>query len=1641
MTVSVQAKDQYGNHLSTGGANVLISLSGTGTLSATTDNGDGTYTATLSVPTTVGSGSLTATIGGVAVEGNTGSPQTVTVEYSAAAPNKFVITGSGTQIAGSSQDLTITAKDQYGNTVSAFGGDKSLTFSGPSAAPGGTTPFVTDKDGVSVAIGTAGTFTFSNGVASVSGGANGAITLYAAEVVALSVTGEGISSASFGDLSMTVSPAALSTFEVTNTSGGAIGSQTAGTSFDVKIRAVDTYGNTQTSFTGTVDLTSTSTFSAGGGTTPALTAGVLASRSVTLTTSGAVQTITATRTSGGAEAGTSNPFTVAPGGASAATSTLVATSSSLVADGSSSTTITVTLKDANGNLITADVAAITLSATSGTLSSVSYAGNGQYTATLTSSTTAGTSTITGTLDAQAMTASDTVSFVAGAPTKILVVTAPVAAASGSQFSTQPVVRITDVNNNTVTSSSASVTVSAGSGTLSGTTSLTASAGVVTFAGLSFAGLTTSSHTLTFSSLNLTSATVSVTPTGAGPAASIAVNAGDGQTATMSATLPIAPSVIVRDSAGNSVAGVSVTFTAVAGSLGAPGSPAVVTTDANGVATSPVWTLGTTIGANQLTAASTGLSGSPVTFTATGTTRSITITADDESITYGTNLSPSFTRTGDLGGADAISGVTYTYTGTGSTTYGPSTTAPTGAGTYSVTPSTASFSPGSASNYSITYVPGSVTIAKASQTITFTNPAPSGATYGDAPIPVSPSSDSGLVVTLTPTDTSVCTVSGGGVNLVRAGNCVITASQAGDANFLAAADVVRSFTIAKANQATVTMTSPSTAIFGETITLAAAGGSGTGQLVFGVEAGSCTIANSTTLTLGNVGSLCQVSATKSTDANFNATTSATQTITITQAGQTLAFTSTVPSSPVSGGTYTPSATAVSTVTGASSGVVPTFAVAGSCSLAGGVVTFTASGNCTVTASAGSNSNFTAATDVFQVIVVGSINQNITFAQPTNKSFGSSAFSLGATASSSLTVTYTLGAGTTNSACSVSSLGVVTILAVGTCEVVASQAGDAQYAAASSVTRAFQVVPALATAPTLTSASPGSQAITVAFTAPGFTGGVSISAYRVVATPTGAGTTVVDTSCTGSPCTISGLVNGTEYRVTVAAINVAGTGPASGATGPLTPATAAFAVGALSAVPGDTVVDLSWTALTNPQLGGGTFTRYEVSYRAAGVTPTPAWTLATAALTTQSTNSYQVIGLDNGTSYDFQVVAFTSANASEIAGNTAQVVQYPSTAPGAPQSLSVLASTATDVLFSWSAPLSDGGSILVAPYYAVTVSSTTPAATTPITCTITGTDTFCSVSGLTNGAVYTFEVAAINRMGVGTIASETYNVPSSDSSLSNLEIAVDGTPLVLDPAFATGTTTYSATVPNSVSSIDVAATSTMQSSTVTVTKRISPQGLALAAQNVWVMATTSAIALSVGANVIDIDVTASDPRFSTTYTVTVTRAPAPTPAVIGIGGGGPSADPLPKTPGPGRNLPDPDTEQGRPDTPVTIDPITAEPPEGDDWDTETMRIVDPVTNDESTVVVTPDGTWTLDTNSGLVNFMPVKGFYGRAEVEFVITTRKGVAYRALLSVYVAPLGPMIPITGTESTTPLVWALWLVVAGILSGALARRRGLFRP
>jgi hypothetical protein len=101
----------------------------------------------------------------------------------------------------------------------------------------------------------------------------------------------------------------------------------------------------------------------------------------------------------------------------------------------------------------------------------------------------------------------------------------------------------------------------------------------------------------------------------GPPTSLSIVAGDGQTGTVGAALPVRPSVRVSDADDRPLAGVTVTFAVTAGGgLVTPEAPVV--TNADGVATLTSWNLGIRPGTNRLSA-SVGDVGAE--FTATGTT--------------------------------------------------------------------------------------------------------------------------------------------------------------------------------------------------------------------------------------------------------------------------------------------------------------------------------------------------------------------------------------------------------------------------------------------------------------------------------------------------------------------------------------------------------------------------------------------------------------------------------------------------------------------------------------------------------------------------------------------------------------------------------------------------------------------------------------------------------------------------------------------------------------------------------------------------------------------------------------------------------------------------------------------------------------
>ena len=122
-------------------------------------------------------------------------------------------------------------------------------------------------------------------------------------------------------------------------------------------------------------------------------------------------------------------------------------------------------------------------------------------------------------------------------------------------------------------------------------------------------------------------------------------------------------------------------------------------------------------------------------------------------------------------------------------------------------------------------PTNFTVVKANQTINFG--ALADKAFGDPDFNVSATASSGLPVTFTPSGN--CTVAGSTVHLTGVGACTITAKQAGDANFNAAPDVPRSFTIAKAATTTTVASSLNPSALGESVTFTATviGPAGTG----------------------------------------------------------------------------------------------------------------------------------------------------------------------------------------------------------------------------------------------------------------------------------------------------------------------------------------------------------------------------------------------------------------------------------------------------------------------------------------------------------------------------------------------------------------------------------------------------------------------------------------------------------------------------------------------------------------------------------------------------------------------------------------------------------------------------------------------
>ena len=419
------------------------------------------------------------------------------------------------------------------------------------------------------------------------------------------------------------------------------------------------------------------------------------------------------------------------------------------------------------------------------------------------------------------------------------------------------------------------------------------------------------------------------------------------------------------------------------------------------------------------------------------------------------------------GAAASSGLAITFSvdapSAGVCAVSGSTVSFTGAGTCTIDANQA----GNPGYQAAPQVQQSFTVALATQTIGFTSAPPAGAIVGGSGYTVTASATSGLAVAfaLTGGSSGVCTLSGSTISFVGAGTCTVNADQAGNGSYQAAPQAQQSFTVAaaappkSAQSITFTSAAPSGAVVGGAAYHATANASSSLAVTFTVTAGSagvCALSGSTVSLVG-VGT-CTINANQPGNGSYLAAPQVQQSFTVGLATQSISFTSSPPPGAVAGGgAYSVTATATS-------GLAPAFSLAagsaGVCTILGSTVSFVGAGTCTIKANQAGSAGYQAAPQVQQSFTVSAAAppptaQSISFTSsaPAGAVVGGSAYTVAATASSGLAVTFSLSAGSAG-VCTISG-STVSFVGAGTCTVRANQAGNASYQAAPQVQQSFTV----------------------------------------------------------------------------------------------------------------------------------------------------------------------------------------------------------------------------------------------------------------------------------------------------------------------------------------------------------------------------------------------------------------------------------------------------------------------------------------------------------------------------------------------------------------------------------------------------------
>ena len=571
----------------------------------------------------------------------------------------------------------------------------------------------------------------------------------------------------------------------------------------------------------------------------------------------------------------------------------------------------------------------------------------------------------------------------------------------------------------------------------------------------------------------------------------------------------------------------------------------------------------------------------------------------------------------------------------------STVTPVAVGTCSI----AAGQNGNASYGAAAPVVQSFAITQASQVITFAAPGP--VSLG-APLALTATSSSGLAVSFVSTTAGVCTVSGSTLTPLTAGTCSIAASQAGNANYAAAAPAVQSFTIGMASQ-TITFGPLSGVTFGAAaFTVTATSSSGLAVSFTSATPLVCAVSGSTVTPVA-VGT-CSIAAGQNGNASYGAAAPVLQSFAITQASQVITFAAPGPAS-----LGAPLALTATSSSGLAVSFVST--TAGVCTVSGSTLTPLTAGTCSIAASQAGNANYAAAAPVVQSFTIGMASQTITFGPLSGVTFGAAAFTVTATSSSGLAVSFT---SATPLVCAVSG-STVTPVAVGTCSIAAGQNGNASYGAAAPVVQSFVITQA-------------SQVIT--FAAPG---PVSLGAPLALTATSSSGLAVSFVSTTAGVCTVSGS---TLTPLTAGTCSIAASQAGNANYAAAAPAVQSFTIGMASQT-------ITFGPLSGVTFGAAAFTVTATSSSGLAVSFTSATPLVCAVsgstVTPVAVGTCSIAAGQNGNaSYGaaapvLQSFAITQAS---------QVITFAAPGPvslGAPLALTATSSSGLAVSFTSATPL--------------------------------------------------------------------------------------------------------------------------------------------------------------------------------------------------------------------------------------------------------------------------------------------------------------------------------------------------------------------